>query len=440
MNRIMMRAALSGLAFGLAGACQSLAQTGLPPADATRIEARILALSAFGANEDGGVDRVAYSKADLAARDWLIGQLTAQGMADIRVDAGGNIRATRPGTDPNAKPIMFGSHIDSVLGGGNYDGQAGVVASLEAIDLLNAGAMETASPFEFIVFSNEEGGLVGSLALTGALKAETLALPSDAGVTIGEGIGIIGGDVSRLAEDVVPPGALKAFVEPHIEQGAFLDRGGVDIGVVEGIVGIEWWDITVTGVANHAGTTPMGERTDALLAASEMVLAVNEAALAMEGRHVATVGRIRALPGAPNVIPGEAVFSLEIRDLEQDKMFAVFEAIEARLREIAERRGTGLGIRRLEVASEPALTDPSVQAHIAAAAEALGLSYRFMPSGAGHDAQDMARIAPTGMIFMPSVGGVSHSPKEFTRAQDIANGADVLVRTLLAIDAEEVPE
>ncbi|MBL4618611.1 MAG: Zn-dependent hydrolase, partial [Marinicaulis sp.] len=385
---------------------------------------------------DGGVDRVAYSQADLDARDWAMGEMRALGLQDIRVDAGGNILGRRAGTDPAAKPIMFGSHIDSVLGGGNYDGDVGVVASFEAIELLNAGNIETRSPLDVVIFSNEEGSLAGSLALTGALKAETLEVMSDSGMTISEGIRKIGGDPDNVNRDALAPGVLKAFIEVHIEQGAILDEEDIDIGVVEGIVGIEWWDVTVTGVANHAGTTPMNKRNDALLAASKLVQIVNETALATPGRHVATVGRIQAFPGAPNVIPGRVEMSLEIRDLETANIEGLFSKIKKNAQTLADEAGVAIEFDRINVASHSALTDENIRAKIASAAGALGLSYKHMPSGAGHDAQDMVRVAPTGMIFVPSVGGVSHSPKEFTKAQDMANGADVLIYTLLAIDAE----
>jgi beta-ureidopropionase / N-carbamoyl-L-amino-acid hydrolase len=432
MKYIGMAAALTVLFAGQS----SFAQADPPRADPERMESRIEALSAFGRNEDGGVDRVAYSQADLDARDWAMGEMRALGLQNIRVDAGGNILGRRPGTDPAAKPIMFGSHIDSVLGGGNYDGDVGVVASLEAIELLNAGNIKTRSPLDVVIFSNEEGGLAGSLALTGALKAETLEVMSDSGMTISEGIRKIGGDPDNVNRDTLAPGVLKAFIEMHIEQGAILDQEDIDIGVVEGIVGIEWWDVTVTGVANHAGTTPMNKRHDALLAASKLVQIVNETALATPGRHVATVGRIQAFPGAPNVIPGRVEMSLEIRDLETANIEGLFSKIENNAQTLADEAGVAIEFDRINVASHSALTDENIRAKIAAAAGALGLSYKHMPSGAGHDAQDMVRVAPTGMIFVPSAGGVSHSPKEFTKAQDMANGADVLIHTLLAIDAE----
>lgn len=207
------------------------------------------------------------------------------------------------------------------------------------------------------------------------------------------------------------------------------------LSVVEGIVGIRWWDVTIEGFANHAGTTPMNRRWDAMLTAAEYILAVNRVATSMPGGQVATVGRIHAEPGAPNVIPGEVGLSLEIRDLSAAKIQRVFDEISREAERIADARFTPIRHAEIGVASPPAPTDKRMRRIIAASADDLGLSFKLMPSGAGHDAQDMAQIAPTGMIFVPSVNGVSHSPKEFTSAQDMANGANVLYRTVLAIDA-----
>lgn len=429
-------AALAASAIALGCIPFAMAQDAPPRASADRMKARIKALSVFGENDDGGVDRVAYSDADLQARNWVMSQMRNLGLENVHIDAGGNILGRRPGTMPDAKPIMFGSHVDSVLGGGNYDGQVGVVSALEAINILNTGDIETQSPLDVVIFSNEEGGLVGSLALTGGIRPGTLDVMSDAGITIGDGVRKIGGDPDHFERDVISEGELKAFIEVHIEQGAILDEEDIDIGVVEGIVGINWWDVTVTGVANHAGTTPMDRRTDALLAASKLIQGINEIAVNMPGRHVATVGRITAMPGAPNVIPGRVEMSLEIRDLDSDKMESLFAEIEDAAEDIADQSGVRIEFAPIDVASHPALTDERMRAHIADAAEVLGLTSKLMPSGAGHDAQDMARIAPTGMIFVPSKGGISHSPKEYTSPQDMANGADVLVRTLMAVDAQ----
>ena len=230
------------------------------------------------------------------------------------------------------------------------------------------------------------------------------------------------------------PGEIKAYIELHIEQGAILDESDVDIGVVEGIVGIRWWDVTIEGMANHAGTTPMNRRRDALVTAAELALAVNRIAATTPGTQVATVGQIRAEPGAPNVIPGRVVMSLEIRDLAEAKIESVFRAIDAEARRIAEARATPVNFAEVDMALVPAPTDARLRGLIAQSASALNLSHRAMPSGAGHDAQEMATIAPIGMIFVPSKDGISHAPGEYTSPADMANGVNVLLRTLIAID------
>jgi beta-ureidopropionase / N-carbamoyl-L-amino-acid hydrolase len=404
-----------------------------PTVNEARIQQRITELSKFGANPEGGVSRVAFSAADIAGRDYLKGLMQAAGLV-VRVDAAGNIIGRRDGSDPKLPPIMTGSHIDSVPGGGNYDGDVGTLGAIEVAQVLHERGIRLRHPLEIISFTNEEGGLIGSLALTGKLNPAGLDVVSHSGKTMRDGIRAVGGNPDRLEDALRRPADLKAFIELHIEQGAILHESKVDIGVVEGIVGIRWWDVTVDGFANHAGTTPMNRRRDALLSAAELALAVNRVAISIPGRQVATVGKIRAEPGAQNVIPGRVVMSLEIRDLAADKIETVYEAIRAEAAKIAQARETPISFTELKIASEPAPTDERIRRIIADAAASLDLSHKLMPSGAGHDSQAMARIAPTGMIFVPSVGGISHSPKEFTTPKDMANGANVLLRTVLAID------
>ncbi len=409
------------------------AQESSVAADPERMQQRIEALSRFGANPEGGVSRVAFSDADIAGRAFIMDLMRDVGLA-VRVDTAGNIIGRRDGTNPDLPPILFGSHIDSVPGGGNYDGDVGVIGAIEVIDLLEVQNLRTEHPLEVVVFSDEEGGLTGSRAMVGKLSDRALEVMSHSGMTIREGIRAIGGDPNRLELAIRREGDLKAFIELHIEQGAILYEEGVDIGVVEGIVGIRWWDVTVEGFANHAGTTPMDQRWDAMVSAADFVLAVNRIATELPGRQVATVGRIEAKPGAPNVIPGEVVLSLEIRDLEARKMQQVFDRIRAEAERIADRRFTPIRFAEIDVASPPAPTDLTMRRIIGQVAEDLGLSYKLMPSGAGHDAQDLALIAPTGMIFVPSRDGISHSPREYTSPEDMANGATVLYQTVLAID------
>ncbi|HET6629903.1 MAG TPA: Zn-dependent hydrolase [Woeseiaceae bacterium] len=431
----------SGIFLGALGAFLAASAAAAPPGDARsplhanadRMQARIEALSQYGLNEDGGSDRVAFSEHDLAARKFFAGLMRDAGL-EVRIDTAGNLIGRRAGRYDERPPIMFGSHLDTVPNGGAYDGVVGSVGALEVMELLNEHAIVTDHPLQMIVFTDEEGGLTGSRAFIGDLGEEALDVVSHSGKTIREGIRYLGGDPARLDEAAHEKGDVKAFLELHIEQGGTLDDRDIDIGVVEGIVGIEWWEVVIEGFANHAGTTPMHGRRDAVLAGARFALAVNEVVTAEEGAQVGTVGKFIAEPGAPNVIPGRAVLSLELRDLSSGKIQRLFAQIQERAAAIAEDTGTKISLRHLDVAAVPALTDERIQAIIAAQAEALGYSYLHLPSGAGHDAQDMARIAPTGMIFVPSRGGISHAPSEFTSAGDMAQGASVLAESILAID------
>ena len=403
------------------------------PVRAERMESRLLQLADFGKNAAGQTNRVAYSLGDQLARKWMVSLMQAAGLA-VHIDFAGNIIGRRAGQHPDLPPLVFGSHIDMVPLGGNYDGCVGSIAALEVMQVLQEHAVTTRHPLEMIIFSNEEGGVVGSRALAGNLEPDALDMVSSSGLTLRDGIGAIDGNPDSIAAVRRKPGEIAAFLELHIEQGSVLDDEGIQIGVVEGIVGIEWWEISVKGFANHAGTTPMDKRKDALLAASEIVLAVNAIITSEAGRQVGTVGRLETSPGAPNVIPGNVKLSLEIRDLSYEKMMLMFDRIKARALEIGQSRGVEVSFRSLNVSSQPALASPDIQQTISEVTAALGYSWKKMPSGAGHDAQEMALIAPMGMIFIPSKGGISHSPLEFSTATDIARGAQVLLETLLRLD------
>jgi beta-ureidopropionase / N-carbamoyl-L-amino-acid hydrolase len=394
---------------------------------------RIKELSQIGANPEGGVSRVAFSDADVEGRKYIRSLMEKAGLT-VRVDTAGNIIGHREGRNQKLPVILFGSHIDSVPHGGNYDGDMGVLGALECVEVLNQQNYLTSHPLEVIVFSDEEGGLTGSHVVVGELSPEALQIKSHSGKTIGEGIRFIGGDPDNLQAAKRNPSEILAYLELHIEQGGVLETEKTDIGVVEGIVGINVWDVTVLGFANHAGTTPMNQRKDALLAAAKLVESVNHIARSIPGRQVATVGKIQAEPGAPNVIPGKVVMSLEIRDLEKSKIDLAFEKVKESAEKIAADTGTTISFAALDVTAVPAPTDQRLREVIQEAATALGLTTKLMPSGAGHDAQDIARIAPIGMIFVPSIGGISHSPKEFTTASDMANGASVLMQAILKVD------
>lgn len=389
----------------------------------------------FGGTPDGGTTRLAYSDEDMAGRAYAADLMRQAGL-EVASDLAGNLVGRRPGTDSSAgaRPIVIGSHTDTVPQGGSFDGHLGVAAAIETALVLHDHGLALRRPLEVVVFQNEEGGKTGSRALVGRVEPFELDIETASGFTIREGIARLGGNPDRLAEARREPGSIAGFLELHIEQGAYLEASGTQIGVVEGIVGIRRWNVVVTGVANHAGTTPMDQRRDALVAAADFVRAVHEVALTTAGRQVATVGRIEAVPGAPNVVPGVARASLEIRDLSMAKIDSVFAEIESRAASIAEARDVDFAFDRF-YESLAAPTDERFRRIVEASADALGYSHARMPSGAGHDAQSMAELGPVGMIFVPSKDGISHSPLEHTDAEDMVRGANVLLRSVLGLDA-----
>jgi N-carbamoyl-L-amino-acid hydrolase len=353
---------------------------------------------------------------------------------EVSVDAAGNIVGRRAGSDAALKPLMTGSHIDSVPAGGSYDGQVGSLGAIEVAQTLAENNVRLRHPLEVVIFQNEEGGTVGSAAIARGLTEKDLGHVANSGKTVREGIRLIGGDPDKLAGAVRRKGDLAGYVELHIEQGGVLYQEKVNIGVVEGIVGVYWWDVTVEGFANHAGTTPMNQRHDALLAAARYVDVVNRVVTSIPGRQVGTVGKLQAFPGAYNVIPGKVTTGLELRDLDAAKVQVMFERIQAEVRQIEAATGTKFDFKQVS-ASPPAPTDVRFRRAIDDAAKSLGLTTKLMPSGAGHDAQEIAVLCPVGMIFVPSRDGISHSPREFSEPADITNGANVLLHTLLRLDA-----
>jgi len=400
-----------------------------------RIESRIFELAKFGVDEKGRNYRVAYTKGDIEGRAWFMDLMKKAGL-DPTIDAAGNIIGKRKGKNPSLKPIGFGSHIDMVPEGGNYDGTLGSISALEIIEVLNENNIVTEHPLEVIIFGNEEGGTIGSKAMVGEITNDGLKQKSQSGLTMAEGIKAIGGNPDNIQSCIRKKGDFHAWVELHIEQGGILEREKIQIGVVEGIVGIVHWEVTVEGFANHAGATPMNMRQDALLAASKFIIAVNEVVNSVKGTQVGTVGKIAVQPGAYNVIPGKVILGLEIRDLSAQKIEMLFREIEKRAAAISADTKTKISFERQPNESKPALTDKKLQQTINASAKALGFTTKFMQSGAGHDSQHIASIAPAAMIFIPSIDGISHSPKEFSTATDMANGANLLLQTILKLDKE----
>jgi N-carbamoyl-L-amino-acid hydrolase len=411
----------------------AIAQTPSPArVNGQRIHDHLKELSKFGANPQGGVSRVAYSEADLQGRNYAMGLMKEAGL-DMHIDAAGNIVGTRAGSDPSLKPLLIGSHIDSVPMGGNYDGDVGSLSAIEVAQVLKEKQIMLRHPLEVIIFQNEEGGTVGSQALGEGLDEKHLNLVSQSGKTIRDGTKFVGGNLDQLPAARRQPGSIAGYFELHIEQGGTLEREKINIGVVEGIVGILHSEVTIEGFANHAGTTPMDQRHDALLSAARFIEKVNQIVTSVPGRQVGTVGWIKAEPGAYNVIPGKVTLGLELRDLDEKKFIGLFEQIRAEADTLGKLNQTRFSFTEA-VVSHPALTDKSFQKLVDDSAKSLGFSTRVMPSGAGHDAQEIARIGPVGMIFIPSINGISHSPKEFSRPQDIENGANVLLQTVLAFD------
>jgi beta-ureidopropionase / N-carbamoyl-L-amino-acid hydrolase len=410
-----------------------------PSIDAARLRNRLERLSYHGRPPAGtfadGVSRVAYSTADLTARAWIIDEIK---QAEIvpRIDAAGNIFA-RFGGQPNQPAILFGSHIDSVPNAGNFDGDLGTFAALDVLQTVQAAKIQSRHPLEMVLWAHEEStafgvGTAASRIVAGDLKPGDMDKVWN-GMKRADAIRRIAGDPDKIETAIRGKGTWHSYVELHIEQGGTLDKAKVPIGVVEGIVAIHRYDVVVEGFANHAGTTPMNERQDAMLAAAQLTVAVREVATARQGRQVGTVGRIEVEPNSPNVIPGRVTLSVEFRDLSEQTLRELGEAVKARGAAIAKSTNTTMTFT-LASTNPAAPATRAVQDAIGRSADALGLKTMRLPSGAGHDAQQIAALCPMGMIFVPSIGGISHSPKELTRWEDCANGANVLLRTVLALD------
>ncbi len=404
--------------------------------NSARLQVTLEKLSEFGRNPEGGVTRMAFSETDMAAREYVMGVMKEAGL-EVHVDPAGNIFGLRAGSEK--LPILLtGSHIDSVSHGGNYDGDVGSMGAIEVIRALSDGSVKTRHPMEVVIWANEEGnhfgiGTMGSGIAAGLIGPEILDRKDEQGMTVADWLRKYGQDPAHLTDARIPRGALSAFIELHIEQGPHLDEAKIPIGIVQGIVGVKRWKCVATGFANHAGTTPMDRRKDALAAASKDVLAVREVVRAETGRQVGTVGFLRVDPGAINVIPGRAEFPVELRDLDAEKIDRMWERIRERFRQTDKEERTETSCTPLDE-SRPAPTNGALQETIREAAKSLNLATMDLPSEAGQDSQEIAKIVPMAMIFVPSKDGISHSPKEFTSWPDVANGAEVLYRTLMILD------
>ena len=402
--------------------------------DADRIQSRLQQLGQIGALQGGGVCRLALSDEDKRGRNLVVDWMCELRL-EVTIDAIGNIVGTRPGRD-GGPPIMTGSHIDTVRSGGLYDGTLGVIAGLEAIETLNDAAVETRRPLAVAVFTNEEGArfapdMMGSLVHQGQHGLESALQSTDRdGRTVGAELQRIG------YQGATPSGNQRAsaYVELHIEQGPVLEHEGVDIGVVHTVQGISWTKVVIEGASNHAGTTPMALRHDAGFAAGAITTFVRGLAERIGNAQVATVGTIEFRPNIVNVIPRYAELTVDLRNIDNAKLLAAEQELHKFLERIAAKEGVAIERTQL-VRTNPVVFDADVVNLIEQQAQTLGLSTLRMPSGAGHDAQAFAPNCPTAMIFVPSVGGVSHNIGEFTSATDIANGANVLLSALLQLAA-----
>lgn len=396
--------------------------------DATRLLGRLRELGDIGRDGDGRLTRLAASDAERQGRDRFVAWLEAAGLG-VAVDRIGNIFGIwSPEGIADRPPLMLGSHIDTVINAGIYDGCYGVLAGLEVIETLKSSGYIPARPIVVAAFTNEEGvryapDMLGSLVYVGGLDVE-VAL-----VTVGTDGSMLGDELRRIgyAGDQ-EPGFLTphAYLELHIEQGPVLEREGVALGAVENLQGISWQKVTIEGDANHAGTTPISMRRDAGHAAARVVTFLRERAKASNTPTVATVGCMVFEPNAINVIPSRATFTVDLRDPDEARLRQEEAALAGFLDMLSADEDVVISVERL-ARFEPVTFDAGIVAEIEAAAKGRVLSCRRMTSGAGHDAQMIARIAPAAMIFVPSKGGISHNPKEFTGDDDLLAGANILL-------------
>jgi beta-ureidopropionase / N-carbamoyl-L-amino-acid hydrolase len=407
-----------------------------PHIDAMRLQSNLEHLAQIGRDPGGGITRLGLSQAELDAHAYAAGLMKDAGLT-VRIDAAGNVFGRREGS-AKLPVLLFGSHLDSVPHGGAYDGSLGAIGAIEVIRALNAGHVKTRHPLEIVVWTNEEGphfgiSAFGSSVAAGSVGPEVLDRMDERGDTVADWLRRYGQDPAKLASARIAPGSLAAILELHIEQGPNLEEKQIPIGVVQGIVGLRRWMCVATGAANHAGTTPMDRRHDALAAAARELLAVRDSVRAETGSQVGTVGYMKAEPGAPNVIAGRVEFPYELRDLNAAKIEHMQERTQQRFAEIDHEEGTTTACSEVNHI-EPALSDPAVMSAIREAARSAGLASVDLPSGAVHDAGEISRLAPMGMIFVPSHAGISHAPGEFTQPSDLANGDEILYRTVLLLD------
>ncbi len=405
--------------------------------DGDRLWQRLEALGEIGAvhgpNGERGCARLALTDVDRQGRDLVVSWMRDLGM-HVAIDAIGNVVATRAGSDSNAAAVMIGSHIDTVRTGGRFDGNLGVLAGLEIIETLAHHGLTTRRPIDVAFFTDEEGArfapdMLGSLVYVGGLAVEEAldVTAADDGARLGDELARIG----YAGPTPVPAASFPhAYVELHIEQGPVLEDEGTTVGVVTGVQGISWTEVTITGQSAHAGTTPMHLRHDPLAVAARTIHEVRLVAGSRGAPQVATVGSLTVVPNLVNVIPSNVVFSIDLRNTDEATLKEAEAEVFEACRMYASDEGCEISLRTL-ARFEPVEFDPEMIDLVESTAQRLGHSTRRMPSGAGHDAQMLARVCPTSMVFVPSVNGLSHNIAEYTTPADIEAGANVLLQVVL---------
>lgn len=399
-----------------------------------RIKKHLTKLSEFNTDSGEGLTRFSFTKEEQAARKYLKKELKKIGV-EAYEDQAGNLFGRIEGENPEAPAIMIGSHYDSVKNGGHFDGPAGVIMALEVMTLLKEEGFKTQHPIEFVALIEEEGGrfgsgLYGSRAMLGAISYQDLLNYKDkAGISMAEELKKHGFEPKKIKDAARDPESIKAFIELHIEQGPVLENEGTDLGLVDFIVGINEFKVKLTGRPDHAGTTPMDMRKDALLSATRVVQEVEAAAVRAGEGTVATVGELEVKPGAANIVPGEVEFTVDIRSKSAELVAEVKNAIQSILAEEEKESAVEWEINEL-LSVDPIPLSEEILALFEANAKENGFSYKKMISGAGHDAMVMAGMTDVGLVFVPSKGGRSHCPEEWTDYEDLQKGIEVIYQSV----------
>jgi allantoate deiminase len=400
-----------------------------------RLWNRLMELGSIGKQQSGGITRLSYTEDERAAKEQVTSYMKEAGLT-VYEDAVGNLIGRREGRNTSAPVVLIGSHFDSVYNGGNFDGPLGVLSGIEILQTMNEQGTQTEHPIEVIAFKDEEGarfsfGMIGSRAIAGTLTQDHLQNKDSQGMTIAQAMSEAGYDPLTIGQAARPKGTVKAYMELHIEQGKILEKRDLSVGVVTGIAGPLWLKFIIEGEAGHAGTTPMNDRHDALVAATQVIQLIEEES-SKTGSTVGTVGQLQLFPGGINIIPGKVEFSLDLRDIDEAVRDTVEKCIVESAKHLCEQRGVRLQTEVLQRVA-PALCADVIQNKSKEACEKMGLESFSIASGAGHDGMQLTELCPMGMLFIRSKDGISHNPAEWSSKEDCADGANVLYDTVLQL-------